>query len=173
MFKAMFACAVKQQRGVSLLELNLALLLGSMLFTGWVMVLAQPLASLESRLYQGRKAQHFYQLASWLESELTRALDSGAVHWQWDVTRQCLLYGPQLGVRARAGQLQWRGGDRACDDSHWQNLNESRHARIDSLKLWKSTYPAQVYVELTGQAGGQPLAWTIRLDGETLIELKL
>ncbi|RUO30247.1 hypothetical protein [Aliidiomarina soli] len=158
----------RQQRGASLLELSLVMLISAVFMLVWVPVFSRPLIELDQRLTHARRVQHFYQLAGWLDGELRRTVDAGQINWQWSAATQCLLLGDELGLRLRDGHLQWRGGDRSCSDGYWSNLNESAHAYIESFVFTLNTAEPtpQAFVSVAGRVGDDLLNWQVRIDGQ-------
>lgn len=126
-------------RGFSLIELSLALALGSAIVFAAITAHSQLWATAWQGQQQMREEQSFYALAHWLMRDVRRVLNAPehpAEHEDHAVAtsfaNQCLLYGAH-GVRVRNGILQWRPNQATCESSGWLALHDQHGFKVTYL----------------------------------------
>lgn len=140
------------QQGFSLLELMLVSALGALLSLVMVGVFSYPLITLEHQQQSLRERHYLMMHSMWLIAELHRAIAEGQVIWQFE--ENCLLYAPLAGVRIEHGAMQWRGGERSCNDGYWQSLTDPRQLVFTAIEITVQAHTWQVNV--SAQSAQQP-----------------
>lgn len=121
--------------GFTLPELMLVMMLSALFSLSVIGVVSYPLSLLTTQQQSLHERHYVHTQGLWLAAELQRAVAEGRINWQ--VKKNCLLYGPAEGVRIQREMIQWRGGERGCEDNYWQSLTDPEQALFNGFFIEK------------------------------------